>query len=164
VKITVTAQVGSQYAPFVRRKLKQTHTLLKSRTTKQSPRIAMRGLSTLQELSIVLVNDRRMSELHHCYMNDDSVTDVLTFPIDTDDSGAVTSGEVYVCVPYARREAKSRGVNAKHEVLLYAIHGMLHLLGYDDRTSADFAKMHRTEDEILTRLGIGPVFDREAAR
>jgi ssRNA-specific RNase YbeY (16S rRNA maturation enzyme) len=37
---------------------------------------------------------------------------------------------------------------------------MLHLLGYDDRTARDFATMHRTEDDILTHLGFGPVFSR----
>jgi probable rRNA maturation factor len=147
-----------QYSRFVRRKLKDAHTLLKSRRGNKRPRIAMRGLSALQELSIVLVNDRRMRELHQRYMNDRSVTDVLTFPIDTDDAGRVTSGEVYVCVPYARREAKARGVDPTFEVLLYALHGMLHLLGYDDRTAADFRIMHRTEDELLTELGVGPVF------
>ena len=116
------------------------------------------------QISVVLVNDKTMSSLHKTYMNLPEPTDVLTFPIDTDDSGAVTSGEVYVDVPYARRQAKARGIDAKHEILLYAIHGTLHLLGYDDRTAADFAKMHRAEDQILTRLGIGPVFDREGSR
>jgi probable rRNA maturation factor len=42
--------------------------------------------------------------------------------------------------------------------LLYSLHGMLHLCGFDDRTEPDFRRMHQTEDEILTRLGVGPVF------
>ncbi len=46
----------------------------------------------------------------------------------------------------------------RNEVLLYALHGMLHLSGFDDRTDADFRKMHRMEDRLLARLGIGPVF------
>ena len=45
------------------------------------------------------------------------------------------------------------------ELLLYAAHGVLHLCGLDDRTAAGFREMHRKEDEILTRLGVGPVFD-----
>jgi hypothetical protein len=46
----------------------------------------------------------------------------------------------------------------ERELLLYALHGMLHLAGFDDRTARGFATMHRTEDDILTRLGVGPVF------
>jgi rRNA maturation RNase YbeY len=83
---------------------------------------------------------------------------VLTFPIDTDARGHVTSGEVYVCVPEALRQSRARKIPHRLELLLYSIHGMLHLLSYDDRTARDFNRMHRTEDAILTGLGFGPVF------
>ena len=106
----------------------------------------------LRDITIVLVNDRSIAKLHKQFMNDPSPTDVLTVPIDE------ISGEVYVTVAHARREAKERGVETKHEVLLYSLHGMLHLLGYDDRTAGAYRIMHRTEDELLTRLGVGPVF------
>jgi hypothetical protein len=43
-------------------------------------------------------------------------------------------------------------------LLLYGLHGMLHLCGFDDRTERAFRAMHAKEDEILTRLGVGPVF------
>jgi hypothetical protein len=46
----------------------------------------------------------------------------------------------------------------RDELLLYAVHGMLHLCGYDDRTDRDFAAMHRREDHILSRLGVGAIF------
>ncbi len=93
-------------------------------------------------------------------MNVKGPTDVLTFPIDTNELGKVTSGEVIICVPQARRAAKERKIPMKLEVLLYAIHGMLHLLGYDDRTARDFHAMHSLEDQILQRLGFEPVFAR----
>jgi probable rRNA maturation factor len=114
--------------------------------------------SPLREMSLVLVNDRTMCDLHRRYMNDPTTTDVLTFPIDLDRSGRATAGEVYVCVPEARRMSKEHGTRAADEVLLYALHGMLHLAGFDDRTQPEFERMHRTEDRILTRLGVGPVF------
>lgn len=116
----------------------------------------------LGDLSIALVGDRRMSELHQAFMNIADPTDVLTFPLDTDARGRVTSGEVVICVPEARRQARSLKIEPKLEVLLYAIHGMLHLLGYDDLTDLAYAKMHRTEDRILTQLGLGKVFARTA--
>ena len=100
-----------------------------------------------------------MSELHQEFMSIKGPTDVLTFPIDNDARGRITAGEVVICIPYARRIAKERKIPVDREVLLYAIHGMLHLLGHDDRTPPGYRTMHRTEDELLTQLGLGPVFD-----
>jgi probable rRNA maturation factor len=111
-------------------------------------------------MSVALVGDRRMGVLHEGFMGIAGATDVLTFELDHDARGRVVAGEVVVCVPYAVREAKRRGVEARKEVLLYALHGMLHLCGFDDRTDRDFAIMHRREDEILKRLGVGIVFAR----
>ncbi len=99
-----------------------------------------------------------MSELHARYLDITGPTDVLTFPLDEDARGRATSGEVVICVPEARRQSKSRGVEMRLELLLYALHGMLHLAGFDDRTDRGFAAMHRTEDSILKRLGFEPVF------
>jgi len=116
----------------------------------------------LRELSVILVGDQAMAKLHWDFMRIEGPTDVMTFPIDLDAKGRPISGEVYVCVPYAQKEAKERGVKAANEVLLYAIHGMLHLCGYDDRTSREFAKMHAKEDSILKAIGVGVVFDVQA--
>ena len=142
-RLTISASSGSRYAPFLRKHLRAAHRLLQTRLT---------------ELSVALVGDRRMSELHQQFMNVSGPTDVLTFPLDLDVRGRPLAGEVIVCVPEARRQAKARKVPVERELLLYALHGMLHLCGYDDRTDASFRAMHRTEDEILTRLGVGPVF------
>ena len=95
-------------------------------------------------------------------MSVDGPTDVLTFPIDVDARGRALSGEVVVCVPQAKRRASERDIPPKLELLLYALHGMLHLSGYDDRTDRGYREMHRTEDHILSQLGFGPVFFRAA--
>ena len=116
----------------------------------------------MRELSVALVNDRRMAQLHRQFLNVDGPTDVLTFPLDLDARGRPLSGEVVICVPEARRRAKEHKVPLERELLLYALHGLLHLCGYDDRTAHSFRAMHRTEDQILTRLGVGPVFDAGA--
>lgn len=134
---------------MLRRQLPRACAALAKRSKKALP---------LGEMSIALVNDDQMSELHREFMSIPGPTDVLTFPIDQDARGRVTSGEVVICVPYARRMAKERKMPADREVLLYAIHGMLHLLGYDDRTARSYRTMHGTEDELLTELGLGPVF------
>jgi len=149
--VTITAETGRAYVPFLRRQLRAAHKALESI-------VKPRGRLRLREFSLALVNDARMSDLHAQFMGIHGPTDVLTFPIDHDPRGHVTSGEVIVCVPQARRQAKQRTIPLRLELLLYSIHGMLHLLGYDDRTPGDFRIMHRIEDEILSKLGFGPVF------
>lgn len=108
-------------------------------------------------LSIALVDDATMSELHGRYMNLPEPTDVLTFDLSDEDSEGL-DGEIVVCVDVAAREAAGRGHSLADEVLLYAVHGCLHLLGFDDLTEEDSARMHAREDALLTELGIGPVY------
>lgn len=145
LSITVEPASARRHTPFLRTHLKAAHKILRP---------------PLAELSVALVNDSTMSALHAEFMGIAGPTDVLTFPLETDARGRVLSGEVVVCVPEARRRARQEGTRVEHELLLYALHGLLHLAGYDDRTKRAFVKMHRTEDYILEQLGIGPVFAR----
>lgn len=112
----------------------------------------------LRELSIVIVGDRDISRLHQQFFSDLATTDVITFPLDLDAKGRTLSGELYLCAPMARRQARLRGSPIEHEILLYAIHGVLHLGGHDDRNAAAYSVMHRKEDSILRKLGVGAVF------
>lgn len=146
LRITISVpRTGTGHVPFLRRHLLAAHDILRR---------------PLRELSVALVGDRRMAALHEQFLGIPGPTDVLTFPLDEDDHGNVTAGEVVICVPEARRQGKRNGVGVERELLLYALHGMLHLCGYDDRTAAAFRTMHATEDRILTQLGVGPVFNR----
>ncbi|HWE97119.1 MAG TPA: rRNA maturation RNase YbeY [Tepidisphaeraceae bacterium] len=141
--LTITAATGKRFVPFLRKHLKAAHVQLRP---------------ALSELSLALVGDAHMSKLHQQFMNIAGPTDVLTFPLEFDDRGREIAGEVVICVDEAARQAKRRGTPVERELLLYALHGMLHLSGFDDRTDPDFRRMHRTEDQILVRLGLGPVF------
>lgn len=134
------------------------------------PRIAKAAAiikAPVKELSIALVGDREMSDLHWQFMKVKGPTDVLTFELEHDRQNRVTAGEIIICVPEAKRKHKESGrasTGVRNEILLYSIHGLLHLCGYDDRTSCAFDLMHRTEDMILTKLGVGPVFSAGEAR
>jgi probable rRNA maturation factor len=141
----MTAQAGRNHLAYLRRKLRAARAKVKS---------------PLRELSVALVNDPTMSKLHRDFMNQRGPTDVLTFPLDVDARGTAVAGEIVICVPQAQRRAKIEGNSLRDELLLYAIHGLLHLAGYDDRTKRDFHAMHQKEDMILTELGVGPVFAR----
>lgn len=113
-----------------------------------------------RSVSIALVGDRRMAALHEKFSGLPGPTDVLTFELEHDAHGRATTGEIVLCVPFARREAKRRGTTPENELLLYALHGVLHLSGYDDRDPVAHARMHAEEDRILQEIGIGPVFQR----
>jgi probable rRNA maturation factor len=141
--ITVTALAGRRFKPFLQKHL---------------PRAARLSRSPLRELSVVLVGDRRMAALHQQYLGEPGPTDVLTFPLEQDHKKNVTAGEIVICTTEASRVARRLGTAVERELLLYALHGMLHLHGHDDRTDAGFRTMHRTEDAIFTRLGLGPQF------
>ena len=141
--LTITATTGRSHQPRIRKFLTAAHQILHP---------------PLAELSVALVGDRRMGQLHQEFMNIPGPTDVLTFPLELDSRGRPTSGEVVVCVPEAVRQARRHGTRVPDELLLYALHGLLHLCGFDDRTEADFSAMHAQEDSILSRLGVGRVF------
>ena len=149
LEIAAPASSGRTFVPMLRRRLRQAHRLLHP---------------PLRELSVVLVGNRRMAGLHDRFLGICKPTDVLTFELDHDCEGNVTSGEIVICVPEAIRQAKLRCGDAGRELLLYALHGTLHLCGFDDRTERGFQAMHHREDQILIELGVGPVFARSQTR
>jgi probable rRNA maturation factor len=143
--LSIVASAGVKHIAYLRKQLLAAWPLVR-----RAPR----------ELSVALVNDKRMSDLHEQFLKVTGPTDVLTFELEHDARGQCTSGEVVVCVPEAERQAAERGIEVQDEVLLYALHGLLHLSGYDDKTDAAYRAMHRREDEILQQLGVGKTFAR----
>lgn len=115
---------------------------------------------TLVELSIVIVHDDRMSDLHLRYCGIEGTTDVLTFDLSDEPAADRVEGEIYICLDEAARQAEARRHDVQHELLLYALHGVLHLMGYDDHDPADHAAMHAEEDRVLEAIGVGRVFGR----
>jgi probable rRNA maturation factor len=122
-------------------------------------RLAERLPEGPDEVSVVIVDDTEMGQLHERFLNDPLPTDVLTFEGDSGPDRRCLDGEVVVCIDVALRQAAAAGRPVEHELLLYALHGLLHLSGYDDRTQSDYSAMHAREDELLTAIGIGPVFE-----
>ena len=145
LEISAQSEAGRSLIPYLRGHLRAAYSHLKNPP---------------HELSISLVGDATMSRLHATHLKFAGPTDVLTFEIDHDSRRRVISGEVIICLPQARRQAKSTATSdLKREVLLLALHGLLHLSGFDDKTPGGFAQMHNAEDRILSTLGVGPVFE-----
>lgn len=111
-------------------------------------------------LNLAVVDDEQMSELHGQYLGIAGTTDVLTFDL-RDDPDQPVEGDIVVCMDEARRQAGDRGHDTRLELLLYTVHGLLHLLGEDDHDPADYEKMHKREDDLLVRAGLGAVFGIE---
>lgn len=105
-------------------------------------------------VDLVVVSDEALAELHGRFLDDDSPTDVMAFDLGDEDDGP--SGEVYLSLDMARRVAAERGVSLARELSLYAVHGCLHLCGYDDHEEEDRRAMRAAEREVLDALGFPP--------
>lgn len=84
--------------------------------------------------------------LNQKYLRHDYATDVLTFDMG---SKAVLEAEIIISAQTAQRNAAEYGVSVKSEIVLYMIHGVLHVLGYDDHTPSGIKKMRRKEAELM---------------
>lgn len=111
------------------------------------------------DVHVVFVDDDTIAGLHRDHFGDPRPTDVITFPIDDDADqsarGSAVSailGEIVVSADTAQREAARRGLSPDREAALYVIHGVLHLLGYDDTTPEARREMRRAEKKYLVRL------------
>ncbi len=109
-------------------------------------------------ISVAIVDDATMTDLHDRYMSQPTTTDVLSFDLRDTPDADLLEGELVICLDEAARQAARRGRDTRLEVLLYAVHGLLHLAGYDDLTPEQSQQMHRREDELLMEAGFGPLF------
>jgi len=105
------------------------------------------------ELCIVFVNDNHIRKLNWKYRMSDSATDVLAFPMrDSRGLSGAILGDVVISIETAKREARKRKKDFQEELDLYLVHGILHLLGYDDEKPRARKKMREKEREILKPL------------
>ena len=96
-------------------------------------------------LEVVLMGGAEHTALHAEFLDDPTPTDVMAFPYDEDD----LHGEVLVNLDMAHKQAAQRGLDVRAEAELYVVHGVLHLLGFDDRDDASRARMRDAEREVL---------------
>ena len=98
-----------------------------------------KGLALPSAVEITLLGEAAIAKVHGEFLEDPTPTDVITFE----------HGEILIGVPIAEANAKKFRHPADHEVALCAIHGILHLLGYDDLTEKERVIMHAQQEEIL---------------
>lgn len=108
---------------------------------------------TADELIIHFVDAEKICQLHDEFFQDPTITDCISFPMDQDRSfGYQLLGEIFVCPKQAILYASENQLDAYSEATLYLIHGILHLLGYDDIEPSDEKIMRAKEREIMAGL------------
>lgn len=111
------------------------------------------------ELSLVIVGDEEITQLKRDYFDIDATTDVVSFDLSDEDCPDYRiDAEIAINAQLAARESQDRACSASAELILYAVHGILHQAGYDDHEPDDYRQMHTRENELLTELGLGQVF------
>lgn len=112
------------------------------------------GFGAATELHVVLVGSRTMARLNAGFCGHDGPTDVLSFGLGSDGNapGPIVAGEIYICPAVAVAAARRYGTSLAEECVLYAVHGMLHLAGFDDGEPRARRAMRRAERRVMGRL------------
>lgn len=126
------------------------HSLRLAATSSAAFRGYVRG-----EIGIRVSNDAGIHEINRKHLGHDYPTDVISFAYHA--QGTTIQGELVVSVDTARRRAAELGWPEAHELLLYVVHGTLHLAGMDDRSANERAQMRDAEREIMVQLGIDDI-------
>lgn len=108
------------------------------------------------QLAVVLADRDHSRELNRTYAGQDAPTDVLSFADGslTPESGEPYLGDVVICLPVALEQAAASGHSPESELALLAVHGVLHLLGYDHGQADQQAAMWEAQRRILDGLGL----------
>jgi probable rRNA maturation factor len=101
-------------------------------------------------VEITLVDDAEIRRLNRAFRGVGRRTDVLAFPLEVADAPGGLVGQVVISLDTARRQSRSLGVSLAVELQLLVTHGVLHLIGYDDRDPLEARLMHLREREILS--------------
>lgn len=124
-------------------------------------------LSDKTEVDITIVDDGEIHMLNRDYRNVDRPTDVLSFALDekSEDEPELLGvpeehllGDIIISAETAARQADEFGHGLEREIVYLAVHGLLHLLGYDHRTNEDKTVMRAKEEEALRKINLSEEF------
>lgn len=100
-------------------------------------------------INVIFTSDSELKQMHKTYLNENSVTDVITFNLN--DNGSV-EGEIYISAQRAAIQAKMYHVSFNQEICRLVIHGCLHLAGYSDAKKSDQRVMKHEEDKLTEAM------------
>lgn len=121
--------------------------------------VKMENLSGEMEVSVTFVDNEKIRELNRQYRNIDKPTDVLSFPLEdetfeSDEPMPRFFGDIVISIPKAKQQALDYNHSFQRELAFLAVHGFLHLLGYDHQTEEEEKIMFQKQKEILEKHGI----------
>jgi probable rRNA maturation factor len=103
--------------------------------------------------SIIFVEDNEIHKINKTYRNVDKITDVISFAFEDNQDLMYNDirvlGDIYICIPQMKRQAQEYGHSEKRELSFLAVHGLLHLLGYDHMNEDDEKVMFSLQEMIL---------------
>lgn len=112
------------------------------------------------ELSVTFVDKTEIQEINKMYRDKDKVTDVISFALEEDEPEIIgldmprVLGDIIICTDVAQEQAASYGHSFERELGFLALHGFLHLLGYDHIDEQDEKEMFGRQDQILNAYGL----------
>ncbi len=109
--------------------------------------------------NVIFVDSDKIRELNKTYRNIDRETDVISFALEDGEANINFEfgrllGDIYICVPKMKAQAKEYGHSIAREMGFLTIHGLLHLLGYDHMTKEEEKIMFAKQEEILNAYGL----------
>ena len=133
------------------------------RSQKQSFTIIFEGIlitpRPLFTFNVIFVDSDKIRELNKTYRNIDRETDVISFALEDGEANINFEfgrllGDIYICVPKMKAQAKEYGHSIAREMGFLTVHGLLHLLGYDHMTKEEEKIMFAKQEEILNAYGL----------
>ena len=105
-------------------------------------------------VEIVFVDEEEIVRVNKEFLQRDYITDIISFRYDDDPAlNDAIEGTLYCCPPRIREQAKEFADNVKQEFLRVVVHGLIHLIGYDDQSEEEKKEMTRLENMYLSRIG-----------
>jgi rRNA maturation RNase YbeY len=104
------------------------------------------------EIGVSIIGEEAMTRMNEGYLRHKGSTDVITFDYTDANRPTCLAGEIFVCLDEALVQAPRFRVSWQNELIRYAVHGILHLSGYDDKSTAARRKMKREENRFMRRL------------
>ncbi|OHB98153.1 MAG: rRNA maturation RNase YbeY [Planctomycetes bacterium RIFCSPHIGHO2_12_39_6] len=105
------------------------------------------------ELNLVFTDNKKIKKINKTFLGHNFVTDVISFAYNNASLENNISGEIIISVEMAVKLAQKLKCTIEGEIALYLVHGLLHLLGYNDKLKRDARKMHQREKELLSMYG-----------
>jgi rRNA maturation RNase YbeY len=112
--------------------------------------LSSEGATGYWEITVALVDDARLRSLHRDFMGIDTPTDIMTFPAD-ESGGENPGGELAISVDHAMTQAGEWGLSPGEEIAFLTVHGLLHLLGWQDDTNEQRQSMLEKQQDLIAR-------------